>query len=65
MANTIGQLDASFTNLISNLMVLERQPLTRLTAQRDTLNVKKGIYNDLKSKVDAMQSAIRTLTPLI
>jgi flagellar capping protein FliD len=46
-------------------MVLERQPLTRLTAQRDTLNVKKGIYNDLKSKVDAMQSAIRTLTPLI
>jgi flagellar hook-associated protein 2 len=63
MANTIGQLDASFTNLISNLMVLERQPLTRLTAQRDTLNVKKGIYNDLKSKVDAMQSAIRTLTP--
>lgn len=63
MANTIGQLDASFTNLINNLMVLERQPLTRLTAQRDNLNVRKGIYNDLKSKIDAIQSAVRTLTP--
>ncbi len=63
MANTIGQLDSSFTNLISNLMTLERQPLLGLNTKRDTLNVKKAVYTDLKDKVDALQAAVRTLKP--
>ncbi len=63
MANTIGQLDSSFTNLISNLMVIERQPLLRLTALRDTVVQKKAILTDLKTKLDALLNATKTLRP--
>lgn len=63
MANTIGQLDSTFTNLISNLMTLESQPLVSLNSKRDDLSVKKAVYTDLKDKLDALQTAIRTLKP--
>lgn len=54
----VGQLDSYFTSLISNLMVIERQPLTRLTRQKDTLSTQKAIYSDLRTRLDGLQSAL-------
>lgn len=61
MSNTIGSLSSVFTNLISDLMEIERQPLIRLQQQRDSITLQKGIYTDLKTKLDAFQSAVHAL----
>ncbi|MCL4559620.1 MAG: flagellar filament capping protein FliD [Chloroflexi bacterium] len=63
MATTspITTLDPTFTSLINSLMEIERQPLTRLTQQRDSVSLQKGIYNDLKKTLDDLQSAARSL----
>lgn len=58
---TVTALDSYFTSLISNLMLIERQPLTRLQAQRDNINVRSGIYLDVKSKLGDLQSALYNL----
>ena len=58
---SVTNLDSYFTNLISNLMVLERQPLTRLTEQKDALAIQKGVYTDLQAKFDGLQSALDAL----
>jgi flagellar capping protein FliD len=56
-----GQLSSYFTNIINNVMSVESAPLTRLTAERDTVNVQRGVYADLKSKLDGVQLAARGL----
>ncbi len=61
MANTLSNLDPVFTNLITNLMTLEKQPLTRLTRQRDDLAVKRAVYIDLKSRLDALKTSVSSL----
>jgi flagellar capping protein FliD len=61
MANSISNLDPVFTNLINNLMVLEQQPLTRLTQQKDDLAIKRAVYVDLKSRLDALKSSVSVL----
>ena len=61
MANTIGNLDPVFTELINNLMILEQQPLVRLTQQKDDLAAKKAIYVDLQSRLEALKSSVSTL----
>jgi flagellar hook-associated protein 2 len=61
MANSISNLDPVFTNLINNLMVLEQQPLTRLTQQKDDLAIKRAVYVDLKSRLDALKSSVSAL----
>ncbi len=61
MANTISNLDPVFTNLINNLMVLEEQPLTRLTKQKDDLAIKRAVYIDLKSRLDSLKSSVSAL----
>ena len=61
MANTLSNLDPVFTNLITNLMTLEKQPLTRLTQQRDDLAVKRAVYIDLKSRLDALKTSVSSL----
>jgi flagellar hook-associated protein 2 len=58
---SINGLDSYFTNLISNLMVLERQPVTRMAEQKDALARQKGVYSDLKSKFDGLQDALNAL----
>ncbi len=63
MALITGQLDSTFTNLISDLMAIERQPLTKLTTQKNSLSVQKGVYTDLQSKLDSLKNAIQTLKP--
>ncbi|MCB9134660.1 MAG: flagellar filament capping protein FliD [Anaerolineales bacterium] len=58
---TITALDSYFTTLISSLMEIERQPLARMTTQRDTFNVKRGAYSDLNTKLDSLQDAVKAL----
>jgi flagellar capping protein FliD len=61
MSNTVGQLDSTFTNMIADTMAIERQPLTRLTTQQDTLTTQKSIYTDFKAKLDTLLASVRTL----
>lgn len=61
MSNTIGQLDPAFTSLINDLMTIERQPLTRLTQRRDDIQVQKSVYQDLQSRLEQFQEAVRAL----
>ncbi|NUM46862.1 MAG: flagellar filament capping protein FliD, partial [Anaerolineales bacterium] len=58
---TITALDSYFTTLISNLMAIERQPLERMTTQRDSFNVKRGAYSDLNTKLENLQDAVKAL----
>ena len=57
-----GNLSTYFTTLIENIMAVERQPLERLTTQLDTLNVRSGIYTDVKSMLSNLQTAAYNLT---
>ena len=47
--------------LVNQTMAYERQPLTKLESQRDTLNVKNAIYSDISSKINDLKSAIAAL----
>lgn len=62
-SNTISatQLDPTFRNIIQQTLEAERQPLRRLTARRDELQVQKGIYTDLGNMLAGLQSALRSL----
>ena len=42
-------------------MVIERQPLDRLTQQKDDLAVKRAVYIDLKSRLDALKTSVSSL----
>jgi flagellar capping protein FliD len=54
-------LSSYFTNLVSNLMAIERQPLTRMTQQRDALNVQRGVYLDLRSQLSDLKQQVQAL----
>jgi flagellar hook-associated protein 2 len=58
---TIGRLDSYFTSLITDLMEVERQSLYRLKEQRDTTSVRRGAYEDLRSKLDEFQDLVQSL----
>jgi flagellar hook-associated protein 2 len=58
---TISQLDTYFTTLVSNLMVIERQPLQRLQASRDRLDVRRAVYTDLTNDLKALQDLTKPL----
>jgi len=60
-ANT-AQLNSYFTQLVSNLMVIEKQPLQQVTAQRDTINVQHGAYLDATTKLQGLQDVVGPLT---
>jgi flagellar hook-associated protein 2 len=59
--SSIGQLDPSFTRLVASLMTIERQPLVRATQTRDSVNVVRGAYVDLKAKLDELQGLAKSL----
>ncbi len=63
MALVTGQLDSTYTNLIADLMAVERQPLNKLNTQKQTLAVQKGVYTDLQTKLDSLKSAVQTSEP--
>lgn len=48
-------------SMVELSLTTERQPLQRLQSQRDSLQTRKGIYEDISSKIGALQSAITTL----
>jgi flagellar capping protein FliD len=58
---TVTGLDSYFTSLISNLMLIEKQPLTRLQEQRDSVNIRSALYSDIKSMLGDLQSAVNSL----
>ena len=47
--------------LVNQAMIYERQPLTNLETQRDTLEIKDAVYNDIGSKIEAVQNSIENL----
>jgi flagellar hook-associated protein 2 len=57
----LKNLDSYYQSLINYTMLQEKQPLTSLTNRKDEIEVKKGVYTDLKSKFDALNTAINTL----
>jgi flagellar hook-associated protein 2 len=59
---TIGRLDSFFTSLITDLMTIERQSLLRLKEQRDTVSVRRGAYQDVKSQLEQLQELVQSLT---
>lgn len=70
MANTISStsIDASIKNLaptfqtaIKTIIDSESGPLNRAKAQKDQIEVRRGIYVDMKTNFDALQSAIKAL----
>jgi flagellar hook-associated protein 2 len=54
-------LDSSYVGIIRNLMVIERQPLDRLEAQRDNIEIQKAIYSDLNGMLSAFQTSAKSL----
>ncbi|NLF51672.1 MAG: flagellar filament capping protein FliD, partial [Leptolinea sp.] len=57
----IENLDSYYQNLVRYTLTQEKQPLTRLTTQKDDITVKKAAYLDLKNKFDTLQTAINKL----
>lgn len=58
---TVNRLNSFFTNLITDLMAIERQPLSRLEKQRDSLNLRSRAYSEAKGKLSALQGAVKAL----
>jgi flagellar hook-associated protein 2 len=56
-----GQLDTQYIQMINSLMEIESQPLIKIQEQRDNYNVRKGVYSDLKSSLDKLQSSTKAL----
>jgi flagellar capping protein FliD len=57
----IENLDSYYQNLVNYTLLQEKQPITRLTEQKDAITVKKAAYTDLKTKFDTLQTAINKL----
>lgn len=57
----VENLDSYYQNLVNYTLAQEKIPLTRYTEQKDSITVKKAAYTDLKTKFDALQSAINAL----
>lgn len=67
-SSNVTSIDASIKNLASTFQAAikatieaESMPLKRVQAQKDSLDVRRGIYTDIKSNFDALQSAIQAL----
>jgi flagellar hook-associated protein 2 len=59
--SSISTLDTYYQNLINYTLTQEKQPITRLTKQKDDINVKKAVYTDLNTKFNTLQTAINAL----
>jgi flagellar hook-associated protein 2 len=61
MGTSVANLDSTYTSIIQNLMVIERQPLNRLQIQKDSITVQKAIYSDLQGYLNDFQAAVKAL----
>ncbi len=55
---SISSVNTYFTDLINQLMVIERQPINMLRLQKSDLEVKRGVFSDLSTKLSALQTAV-------
>jgi flagellar capping protein FliD len=58
---TVSSLSSYFTNIISDLMIIERQPLTRMQQQRSSLNGRSSAYSSVKTYLSGMKDAVKGL----
>ncbi len=68
MATTINPIDTqiaglaqTFQTAIKATITAESIPLTKIQTQRDTIDVRRGIYTDIKTNFDGLQSALQAL----
>lgn len=68
MANTVSSIDASLQNLaptfqktIKTIIEAESAPLKRTQTLKDQLDVRRGVFTDIQTNVDALQSAVQAL----
>ena len=61
MSLSVGRLDPYFTSLISDLMLIESRPLTRLRADRDSVDVQRGAFNTFSGLLEDLQSSVGSL----
>jgi len=68
MVTTVDDLTKSLSNLaptfrtaITATIQAESQPLIRTQAQRDQVNIRRAIYTDMKTNMDALQNAVQAL----
>jgi flagellar hook-associated protein 2 len=68
MASTISSVDSSIKNLatqfqtaIKTTIEAESAPLNRVKTMKESLDVRRGVYNDVKTNFDALQSAVQAL----
>lgn len=59
--SSLAQLDSSFTRIINAVLEVERQPLVRVSQQRDQLNLRRGLYNDINSRLSDLQASVTAL----
>lgn len=68
MATSISSVDASIKNLtmtfqtaIKTTIEAESAPLKRVQTMKDSMDVRRSVYSDVKSNFDALQSAVQAL----
>ena len=61
-SSNMGLTPSYINNLIRETMNAQRQPIYTLTAQKDQLNVKKGVYADLKNSLMTLRLICYRLT---
>ena len=68
MASTVSSIDASLQNLaptfqksIKAIIDSESTPLQRTQTLKDQLEIRRSVYNDVKTNFDALQSAVQAL----
>src|SRR5689334_4525336 len=68
MANTVSSVDASLLNLaptfqktIKTIIEAESAPLNRTQTLKDQLDVRRGVFTDIQTNFDTLQSAVQAL----
>jgi flagellar capping protein FliD len=68
MAGTVSSIDVSLQNLaptfqkaIKAIIESESAPLTRTQTLKDQLEIRRGVYTDVKTNFDALQGAVQAL----
>ncbi len=59
--SSTGNLSSYFTSLITNIITVESQPLTRAQKARDQVSVRRNLFNQVNTKLGDLQSSVRTL----
>lgn len=59
--SSINSLDSTFTSLINYQIQLESAPLTQLETQQSALKLQRAVYNDLKTKLEALRTSSKAL----